>query len=82
LTEIEVNVGVNFNQQERSKSSVPDGVINRKVLKLLSKLSSQDGSLTSNQLRNHLDSFERETTQILLALGPVRVKQMLLQCLH
>jgi len=74
LTEIPINIGANFNQQERSNKSVPDGIIKQESFKVAIETKLTDG-FSVTQLQNHLDSFEEEATQILLALGPVKIKQ-------
>jgi len=67
--ELYLDVGVNFSQQEKAINSVPDGFISQESFKIAIETKLTDEFLVT-QLVNHLNSFENETTKILLALGP------------
>lgn len=69
LTEIEINVGVDFSQQSKSKTSIPDGVIAQSSFKIVIETKLWD-NFNNNQLESHLDEFKTERKQILLALAP------------
>lgn len=71
--EFDINVGVNFNQQEKGEGSVPDGSIFQSSFKIAieTKLSEK---FSINQLSNHLNSFKSESSKILLALSPKKIK--------
>nr|WP_315245530.1 hypothetical protein [uncultured Flavobacterium sp.] len=69
LTDIEINVGVDFSQQNKSKSSVPDGVISQNSFKIVIETKLWD-NFSNHQLNNHLEEFGNEQNQILLALAP------------
>ena len=63
-------VGVNFRQQERRKSSVPDGLISQKPFTIYIETKNYDW-FYDEQLENHLESINIETSglKILIALG-------------
>lgn len=69
LTDIEINVGVDFSQQNKSKSSVPDGIIAQSSFKIVIETKLGD-NFSNHQLNNHLEEFGNEQNQILLALAP------------
>lgn len=69
LTDIEINVGVDFSQQSKSKSSVPDGIITQSSFKIVIETKLFD-NFNNYQLTNHLEEFNSEKKQILLALAP------------
>lgn len=69
LTEIEINVGVDFSQQSKSKTSVPDGVITQSSFKIVIETKLWD-NFSNHQLKSHLDEFKSERKQILLTLAP------------
>jgi hypothetical protein len=69
LTEIEINVGVDFSQQSKSKTSIPDGVIAQSSFKIVIETKLWD-NFSNHQLTSHLDEFKNERKQILLALAP------------
>ena len=64
----EIEVGPSFYQQQKGKNSIPDGVIHQNSYRLLieTKLGENYGL---DQLKNHLQSFGHEQTQILFSLG-------------
>ena len=68
--EISDHVGINFTQQERKKSSVPDGIITQKPFSIYIETKNYDW-FYDEQLEKHLDSLESETNglKILIALG-------------
>lgn len=72
LTEIEINVGVDFSQQEKSKSSVPDGIITQSSFKIVIETKLWD-NFNNHQLKSHLNEFGNEKEQILLALAPKHI---------
>lgn len=67
LTEEAIEIGVEINQQEVIKSSVPDGSIIQRSLKVLIE-SKVDASVDKNQLVRHAASFSNESQKILLLL--------------
>lgn len=69
LTDIEINVGVDFSQQNKSKSSVPDGIVTQSSFKIVIETKLWD-NFSNHQLTSHLDEFNNEKKQILLALAP------------
>jgi hypothetical protein len=71
--EYDINVGVNFNQQEKGKGSIPDGSIYQSSFKIAieTKLSE---NFSISQLTNHLHSFKSESSKVLLALSPKKIK--------
>lgn len=68
--ELDLDVGVNFSQQEKAASSIPDGFITQESFRIAieTKLSEK---FSNNQLSNHLNSFGNENAKVLLALGPI-----------
>lgn len=74
LTEIEINVGVDFFQQEKSKSSVPDGIISQSSFKIVLETKLGD-NFSNHQLKSHLDEFGNEKEQILFALAPKHITE-------
>ncbi|MBI3580639.1 MAG: hypothetical protein HY098_00910 [Nitrospinae bacterium] len=67
LTGEQVEIGVNINQQEQGKSSVPDGAILQRGFKILIE-AKVDAKVDVNQLINHAESFDNEPQKILLLL--------------
>lgn len=65
---LDINVGINFNQQEKVKGSVPDGTITQESFKIVIEAKLYDW-FTSTQLINHLKSFKKESSQVLLTLS-------------
>ncbi|WP_026914229.1 hypothetical protein [Christiangramia portivictoriae] len=67
--DVDVNVGVDFEQQLKAKNSIPDGIIKQESFKI-----AIETKLTQNfdldQLEQHCSTFKDETIQVLLALGP------------
>lgn len=72
VNELDLDVGVNFSQQEKVKNSIPDGFISQESFRIAieTKLTNK---FSINQLANHLNSFKNETTKILLALAPTEI---------
>lgn len=64
-------VGMQFAQQQgnKSKSSVPDGVMAQKSCKVIIETKLHN-DYRKKQLLNHLDSFSNEDTQVLLMIDP------------
>ena len=69
LDDFQINVGVDFQQQMKSKSSIPDGSITQESFKLSIETKLSD-NFDISQLVNHFDSFGNENTQVLIGLGP------------
>lgn len=67
--DLDINVGISFNQQTKGKNSIPDGSITQESFKIAieTKLSEK---FSISQLVNHLDSFKNEKYSILLGLSP------------
>jgi hypothetical protein len=65
------DVGMQFAQQEGNtkRSSVPDGLITQKSIKVVIE-TKLHGDYGLSQLSNHLESFQNEDTQVLLLLDP------------
>lgn len=70
--ELDLDVGVNFSQQEKAVNSIPDGFISQESFTIAIETKLAD-NFSVNQLANHLGSFGTETTKVLLALGPVDI---------
>lgn len=66
-----IEVGLNFRQQEGNskRSSVPDGAITQKSIKVLIETKLYDNQDVS-QLKRHVDGFGSEDTQLLLLINP------------
>lgn len=65
--QIEIQVGPVFNQQIRGKSSVPDGSIIQKPFNILIE-AKKGGGLDERQLLGHVDEFQSDSDNILVAL--------------
>jgi hypothetical protein len=74
---LEINVGINFNQQEKGNGSTPDGAITQESFKISIETKLDDGFF-KGQLLRHLKCFNNESTQILVALSPERINQSFL----
>jgi len=72
--EIEINVGVNFSQQDKNIGSIPDGTIFQESFKIAIETKLGD-TFSGKQLNNHCAAFKNETTQILLALSPANISE-------
>jgi len=72
--EVSDYVGVNFKQQEKRKSSIPDGIISQKSFSIYIETKNYDW-FYDEQLENHIESLNRETSglKILIALGNFEV---------
>lgn len=70
LIEFEVEVGVNFSQQERNLSSTPDGIIAQESFKIAIETKLHN-SFGTKQLLNHLKSFGNENKSVLIALSNI-----------
>lgn len=71
LTEsnLSLNIGVNFGQQERGKHSIVDGSISQDSFKMVIETKLYD-NFTADQLKRHLDAFSgNQNEKILLALS-------------
>lgn len=77
LEDNEIQAGVVFKQQQRSKNTIPDGYIGQDSFKVVieTKLHS---AFDINQLIGHCDSFENEDAMILLSLCPGNISSALL----
>jgi len=64
--------GVQFYQQQKSKSSIPDGTISQESFKIVIE-TKRDKSFNINQLIEHLKTFSEEKYQILLLLSPQKL---------
>ncbi len=67
----EVSIGVQFIQQKRGNSSVPDGVISQESFTIYIETKNSDW-FSDSQLESHLDSLDKEDgsdTKILIALS-------------
>lgn len=73
LEDIDFEVGIQFIQQLKNNTSVPDGIIAQDSFRLVieTKLNSKD--FKANQLKKHLTSFNDESFQILLSLSPNKI---------
>lgn len=71
-----IEVGLIFRQQEgnNKRSSVPDGAITQKSIKVLIETKLYDNQ-DANQLNRHVDGFGSEDTQLLLLINPTEVPQ-------
>ncbi len=69
LLNYDLEAGIEFNQQQQSKKSVPDGSISQKGFKIVIETKLTD-RFDLAQLQNHLNSFETEDFQVLLSLSP------------
>lgn len=76
--ELNINVGVNFNQQEKSNNSIPDGAITQESFKIAIETKLYD-NFTKNQLINHLKTFNKETSQVLIGLSRSKINNNLNQ---
>jgi hypothetical protein len=70
--ELDLDVGVNFSQQEKSINSIPDGFISQESFRIAIETKLTD-NFSVNQLINHLNAFGNETMKVLLALSPSEV---------
>lgn len=71
---ISLNIGVNFNQQQRGQSSVVDGVVSQNSFKVIIETKLYD-NFSTDQLQRHLDAFaEGDSQKILLALSKNEVE--------
>lgn len=71
LGEENINVGLEFSQQEKEKSSIPDGIFYQESFKIAieTKMSKH---FDESQLINHLNTFEKtEGKKVLIGLSPV-----------
>jgi hypothetical protein len=70
-------VGVTFKQQERKKSSVPDGLILQKAFSIFIEVKKNDW-FTNRQLEAHLEALnkEKEGKKILIALSNFEVNDI------
>lgn len=71
--ELDLDVGVNFSQQEKAINSIPDGFITQESFRIAIETKLAD-NFSVNQLANHLNSFGNENAKVLLALGPRDMK--------
>ena len=70
LIGFELEVGVNFSQQEKNHSSIPDGIISQESFKIAIETKLHNAFGTA-QLINHLASFGDEKKSVLIALSNV-----------
>lgn len=73
---VNLEIGLRFRQQEGNKSgsSIPDGSIIQKGMKVLVETKLYDNN-DSDQLLRHLDGFENEDTQVLLLINATETTQ-------
>lgn len=71
-----IDVGLSFRQQEGNgkRSSIPDGAITQKSIKVLIENKLYDNH-DSSQLKRHVDGFGTEETQLLLLINPTEPSQ-------
>ena len=67
VTDESIEIGIEINQQERTKKSVPDGTIIQRSFKVLIE-SKVDRGFDEEQLLRHAENFSSESQQILLLL--------------
>lgn len=67
LTGEPIEIGIEINQQERAKDSVPDGIILQRSFKVLIE-AKVDADVDRDQLIRHAASFSNESQKILLLL--------------
>lgn len=67
ITDQTIEIGIEINQQERAKDSVPDGAILQRSFKVLIE-AKVDASVDHDQLLRHAASFSNESQKILLLL--------------
>ena len=68
-----LNVGVNFSQQNKGHNSIPDGSISQESFQILIETKTSSG-FSANQLIRHLSGFDKQySDKILLALSPYDV---------
>jgi hypothetical protein len=67
ITGESIEIGIEVNQQERAKDSVPDGAIIQRSFKILIE-SKVDSGVYEDQLVRHTSNFLNETQKILLLL--------------
>jgi len=65
--ELEVPIGLNFEQQVAGENSVPDGVIEQKSFKILIE-TKRGKNFREDQLKNHMNGFKDEEYKILLVI--------------
>lgn len=70
LLEFDIEVGVNFTQQEKNSNSTPDGVITQESFKIAIETKLHNG-FGIKQLENHLTSFKDENKSVLIALSNI-----------
>ncbi len=77
LDDNEIQAGIVFKQQRKSKNTIPDGCISQDSFKIVieTKLHS---SFSINQLTGHCEAFTDEKTMILLSLCPKDIAPSLL----
>ena len=69
----DLNIGVNFSQQNRGVKSVPDGSISQESFQILIETKTR-GKFSENQLTRHLESLgDAYSDKVLLALSPSEI---------
>lgn len=71
-----VEIGIEINQQERAKGSVPDGAIIQRSFKVLIE-AKVDAGVDINQLLRHALNFSNESQKILLLLTKQKIGEIL-----
>lgn len=68
ITDEQVDIGVEVNQQTKGQNSIPDGVILQRSFKLVIETKNKSKS-TESQLIKHASSFDDESLKILILLS-------------
>ena len=66
--ELEVSIGLNFEQQKAGENSIPDGLIKQDSFKILIE-TKRGKNFSEKQLKNHMNGFENEKYKILLVIS-------------
>lgn len=72
MEDIEINMGVEFFQQEKGQGSVPDGTFSQESIKISIETKMHE-YFSEEQLKNHLNNFSDEKRKFLIGLSPTKM---------
>ena len=75
LTGEAIQIGIEVSQQQRARTSVPDGAIIQRSFKILIEAKVEAGS-NLEQLKRHADAFDNESQKVLLLLTRQHEQQL------
>lgn len=81
LIDVEIEIGLEIRQQERTGNAVPDGTLSQSSFKILIE-AKVDAPVDDDQLLRHCRSFSDESQQILLLLTKQHVGNQRLEALN